>query len=290
MSTFPTFFLPGAGKSGTSSLHDVLNQHPDVAMCEPKEPHAFTLYAGREAERCRDLWAHKPGRRVRGESSTSTLIDREAPARIARLVPDARFVVLLREPVARTWSHWTWLRSQGLEWRPFRRALEADRRRPFDVRRSRRGNYRAYLESSRYGELLSRYVSTFGADRLLVLTSERFRREPLAVANDVFAFLGVDPLPHIDEVHANATREERWSVPASAVLCAGLRLGRAGWPVQVAGAQLRKVTHAAKDTMSDEDRRWLLAELRPDRTRLEALLDRRFPEWDPRPREGRSSA
>src|SRR5258708_4333366 len=111
----PTFFIIGAGKAGTSSLHHYLDQHPEIQMSSNKEPHFFAgpengfPYAmGRvsglkEYERLFD-----PAFSVRGESSpgyTSYPRRQGVPERIRELVPDAKFIYLARDPIARTVSH-----------------------------------------------------------------------------------------------------------------------------------------------------------------------------------------
>ncbi len=283
----PTFFVPGAGKSGTSSLHELLDQHPDVAMSRPKETHAFTLdrWAADPEARLAHAWDHKPGRAVRGESSTSTLPYPPAIARIAARVPDARFVCLLRDPVARAWSHWSWMRAQGLEWRTFRRAIEADAAPPFDPAVAYAGNYRSYVDGSRYGAQIARLVAAFGPDRVLVLTTEALGRAPLATVNEAFAFLGVPPLASVADVRANETRGAPWPPAQAALWSATFRLrrpfSRLGLPVRAAvGAwRARNPAVAPLAPLDPVDAAWLRAHLATDRALLEATVGRAFPAW-----------
>lgn len=283
----PTFFVPGAGKSGTSSLHELLDQHPDVAMSRPKETQAFTLdrWAADPDARLARAWDHKPGRAVRGESSTSTLLYPPAMDRIAARIPDARFVCLLRDPVARAWSHWSWMRAQGLEWRSFRRAVEADADRPFDPGAAIAGNYRFYLAGSAYGAQVARLVARFGRKRVLVLTTESLGREPLGTVNAAFAFLDVPSLPAVVAVRANETRGAPWPPAQAAVWGATFRIrrpfARLGVPVRAALGAWRAGHPGASATpaLDPADAAWLRERLADDRALLETTVARDFPEW-----------
>src|SRR4051812_36073420 len=106
--TLPTFLVIGAAKSGTTSLHSYLDLHPRVAMSEPKEPSFFN----REDWEIRRDWYESlfdPAAEVRGESSTAYTrypIVRGAPERIRALVPDAKLVYVVRDPIDRLVAHW----------------------------------------------------------------------------------------------------------------------------------------------------------------------------------------
>ena len=109
----PTFFLAGAAKAGTTSLHHYLGEHPDIFMSEVKEPHYFSCeddgwprWAVRDRSTYEALFdAAMPGQ-ARGESSTWTLYSEGAPKRIAQAIPDARIIALLRNPPDRAFSNW----------------------------------------------------------------------------------------------------------------------------------------------------------------------------------------
>src|SRR6185503_1024639 len=129
----PDFFLVGAPKCGTSALHAALARHPGLFLCEPKEPKFFltdgpppTSGSGpgdvptwREHVWRRDdyeaLFAAAPATALCGESTVFYLYNREAQARIRKLLPDARLVAVLRDPAERAHSNWTHLRDAGLE-------------------------------------------------------------------------------------------------------------------------------------------------------------------------------
>src|SRR3990172_4403327 len=132
----PDFIIIGAARSGTTHLLGQLNAHPNV-LEGPRETHFFDTHRytyGLSWYRLR-FPASKARRQayaqglhpvLTGESSPSYLSHPNAPARVARGVPEARLLVLLRDPAARAASHWAWCLRQCGETRSFRAAVEAE--------------------------------------------------------------------------------------------------------------------------------------------------------------------
>src|SRR5665213_3487944 len=103
-SRFPDFFIIGAPKCGTTALYHYLSEHPEVHMSSPKEPHFFSRDLPlsrivRTAEEYAALFSEAPTDAVTGEGSTWYLFSEVAVPEILSLRPDARFVVILRNPV-----------------------------------------------------------------------------------------------------------------------------------------------------------------------------------------------
>lgn len=187
----PTFFIIGAAKSGTSSLHSYLDQHPEVQMSPNKEPRFFAgpdggipyppdkVWERAEYERLFD-----PGFRVRGESSTDYAAHprrRGSAARIKELVPEAKFVYLVRDPVARTISHYKMGVALMGERRPLEDALE-------DL-----NPLSPYVASSLYATQVELYREHFPAEQMLVIDQGELLADREATLRRVFAFLEVDP-------------------------------------------------------------------------------------------------
>ena len=180
----PGFLVIGAQKSATSSLCELLGQHPDVFMCEPKEPYFFShdeVFA-RGMAWYESLFQGAEHRAAVGEGSTTYTqhgLYPEAPARIAEALPDARLVYMVRHPVERVASHWMHLRTKGgRETAPIDEAVRA---RP------------EYLDHSLYHHQLSFYRERFPADRLLVLFFDEFKQDAEEVTRECLRFLDVDP-------------------------------------------------------------------------------------------------
>ena len=115
VNTLPNLFIVGAAKSGTTSLHNYLNQHPDVFMCTPKEPHflinneigkdRIPVGICSENEYC-NLFIEGKGEKYRGESSVMYLMFPEIviPKINQHYGEDCKIIVMLRNPIARAYS------------------------------------------------------------------------------------------------------------------------------------------------------------------------------------------
>lgn len=181
----------GAMKCGTSSLHEYLGSHPQVAMSRRKELDYFLDRGGRRKEASwyqRQLAApEKPGALVHGESSPNYAkahIFPGVPERIRAEAPEARLVYMVRDPVKRALSHYAHNLAKGRERRPVDEALRPEPR-------------NNYVETSLYGWQLQAYLRCFDADRILVLQLEQLSRDPRAAMREVHSFLGVD-VDHVD--------------------------------------------------------------------------------------------
>jgi sulfotransferase family protein len=187
----PTFFVIGAAKSGTSSLHSYLAQHPEVQMSANKEPRFFAgpdngipyppdkIWDRDDYERLFD-----PSFPVRGESSTDYAAHprRQGSAeRIKELVPEAKFVYLVRDPVARTISHYKMGVALMGERRPLEEALE-------DINPAS-----PYVASSLYATQIELYLQYFPDEQMLILDHGELLSDRPATLRRIFAFLGVDP-------------------------------------------------------------------------------------------------
>jgi hypothetical protein len=107
--------------------------------------------------------------------------------------PAMRVIVLLRDPVARAWSHWRMEYARGWERQPFAWCIREGRRRLFEAEPW--GHHRAfsYVERGFYGEQVERLLSLFPREQVLVLTAEALQAEPSATLAEVRAFLGLPP-------------------------------------------------------------------------------------------------
>jgi hypothetical protein len=216
----PNLFVIGAPKCGTTSLHHYLDQHPKVAMSVVKEPKYFLADGRRPAHRgpgderaCRNyvvdrsayeaLFHFPPGPgSYAGESSPYYLWAADAGSRIRVLVPDARLVAVLREPTMRAFSNWADLREQGREKLAFADALAAEERRHAE-------NWEPfwyYRSLGLYGAQLSRLLDVFPRQQVKVVLSEELAEAPRQVMDQVFEFLGLEPLgERLAEEHRNQT-------------------------------------------------------------------------------------
>lgn len=116
----PTFLIVGAPKAGTTSLYHYLRSHPDVFMSEAKEPHYFS-YAGegqpawgmRSLDAYEALFDSVHGERATGEASTWYLYSETAAEEIYRALPNTQIIILLRNPIGRAYSSWSYRVQMG---------------------------------------------------------------------------------------------------------------------------------------------------------------------------------
>lgn len=192
---WPNLFIPGAPKCGTTSLHRYLAQHPQVFMSDPKEPHFFDATWEQtsqdpqafEEAKADYLALFEPGReaQVRGESTPGYLHKPEVPDRIAETVPEARFVIALRDPIERAHSDWWMLVRMGQEDRSFDQAMQAELQ-------AEDPEARYHIKRGLYHEHVARYRDTFGRDNVHVVLMEDLKRDALGVLEGIARFLDVD--------------------------------------------------------------------------------------------------
>lgn len=185
----PDFFIVGHPKCGTTALHEMLRDHPQIFMPEVKEPRFFApdvIPRTRTLEEYLGLFAVAEAGHVVGEADPHNLTSRVAASAIAAHNPAARIVALFREPASFLYS----LHLQRLRSRP---ETPKDLRSALDL----------YTDYTRYVEQLRRYQAALAENQILVLIYEEFRQDNSATVRRVLEFLGVDPSYPIDMIEAN---------------------------------------------------------------------------------------
>jgi len=187
----PDFLIIGGQRCGTTSAYWYLAQHPRIRPAWVKEVRFFsqpkTYACGERWYRAHFAW--RPATVLCGEATPEYMLTRDSVARMARHVPDARLVALVRDPVDRAISHYHRLVRLGLEARPLEVALAEQRERVEG--RPRRGQM--YLVRGLYAEQLEGVLAAYARDQLLVLPSEELFRRPAEAVGRIAAFLGLPP-------------------------------------------------------------------------------------------------
>ncbi len=272
----PNFLIIGAMKAGTTSLYHYLRHHPDVFMADPKELDFFVGRANwaRGLNWYEEHFADAPGAAAVGEASpnyTKRHDDPDVAGRIAAALPGARLVYLVRHPVERMLSMYRQVAADGLETRPAAEAFAADP---------------DYLRTSMYAWQLEPYLQHFPPDRLLVMTSERLRRDRAAAVARVFQFLGVDPAWEPPGLDRESQRGDRLRVPRRGPAA---RLGELpgyrnvlerSWRLrELHGRLTTRPAPPVDAALPDDQRAELRAALAPDVARLYPLVDGDFDGW-----------
>jgi len=217
--TRPNFLVIGAPRSGTTSLHDMLAQHPDIFMSAIKEPHFFSsldfpfpdndiLQITKDPEAYEALFA-QAGDKISGESSTYYLFDPEAPARIKAYNPAMKLIAILREPVQRAHSHYLLYDRRGKQ-PPFHSTVE--RLMAGDVGSPVYDIVRLGL----YGEQLQNYYRHFPSEQLLVVNFRDFTQRPVETLEQILTHIGADA-SYAAQL-AEAKPQNQYQVPRSQTL------------------------------------------------------------------------
>ena len=198
----PDYLIIGAQKSGTTSLYRYLLHHPDVVPARQKEVHFFDRQFDRGPGHYRSFFplratlAPIPGvrsRRITGEASPSYLVDPPVAERAAALVPDARLIAVLRDPVERAYSHYRHKVRNSLETLPFAEALDAEADRLAGnvpgVGPAEALEHFSYVTRGLYAAQLERWLAVFPREHLLVLDSQDLFVDPERVYQRVVDFL-----------------------------------------------------------------------------------------------------
>lgn len=200
--------VPGAAKSGTSSLHEALNKHPKISMSEQKEPHYFCRSEKYEQGHNyhNSLFSPEGATEFFGESSTGYMICPDAIERIARDLTNPKIILLLRHPVTRTISHWKWRVKLGLETRPIIAAIKANGY-GYDPEKPDNGyGYMSYLQFSEYSKYCPIWIEQFGKENCLTITTDDLGANFQNTMSKCFSFLDLDNFIFKSQVKSNETK------------------------------------------------------------------------------------
>lgn len=192
----PDLLIIGAPRCGTTSLFWALATHPGLAVPWEKEVHFFDDRYRRGSLWYRAHFALRATVRRRSqqvfEATPSYLNHPDVPARVHQLCPDARLLVLLRNPGERAYSEWALHRSLGWEKEQFTSAAASSLRQPPPMPGEARPDECGYLRNSRYTEDLDRWIALYRSDQLLVVTFEDLTSKPTDILHRILRFAGLD--------------------------------------------------------------------------------------------------
>jgi hypothetical protein len=218
--TKPNFFIVGAQKAGTTSLYYYLRQHPQIFMPErikepcyfrgdpqsfepgPPEPEKEAFYY--------DLFKDAKGYKTIGEASVDYLYySRKSSLNIKQYDPQAKIIIVLRNPVDRAYSNYIWALKEGKEsvWN-FRKALDLEQER----KEQGVGPVWHYKSKGFYAAQVSDYLEAFGADQVKIFLFDDLKKDNAGICRALFEFLEVDPFKPDTSTHHNVAGVAR--IPA----------------------------------------------------------------------------
>jgi hypothetical protein len=310
----PNFFIVGAPKAGTTSLYHYLDQHPEIYMSPIKEPNYFASeirlenvseelrpQARRDMDLLREylnsdmrekrfggmvsewgdylkLFHNVTGEKAVGEASACYLWSQTAGANIRAKVPDARIIMVLRNPADRAFSQYWHAISLGVTRQSFGQAIRSS-----TIRRSQKFDVLyPLLEFGLYGEHVKRYLDLFPRHNVGIYIYEDYQERFADMLADIFEFLNVDAnfTPDLSEKHLEAR------IPQSIQLTyllkkSGVWQHAKEWCPNALRPILRSLAFRQRRaiTMEPNDRRYLLSYYREDVRKLSELLDRDLLWW-----------
>jgi hypothetical protein len=274
----PGFIVIGAQKASTTALFEYLRRHPRVFVPEIKETNFF-ITEGRwhlGLDWYRSLYAGATGdATIAGDVSpgyTMFPTFAGAPARISSVVPDAKLVYVLRDPIERMRSHYLHQLTVGFERRPMRAALLQDIQ---------------YLSLSMYSLQLDQYLEHFDRSQLHVMRAEDLVNAPTETLDALLRFLGLEPGWVPDNLGTAYNQADSRRVPRAAayrVDVALRRLQRHALAAKLRGVAGRSTwasrTYRDYELELDDDLRdRLRACLAPDVARLRTIVGPDFDTW-----------
>ena len=198
--SLPNFMCIGAAKSGTTTLYDILRQHPDIFIPSYKEPHFFDSPI--VFERGVDWYENTYFRNVKnrkciGDFTPSYLFEAKAPQRILKsLGKDVKFIIILRNPIDRAYSQYLHSVRDEREDLSFQMALKKESKRIKNYQEDTDYLLKlriSYFSQGLYGEMIENYLNIFSKDQFLfILFEEELIRNTRETIRKVLNFLEID--------------------------------------------------------------------------------------------------
>jgi hypothetical protein len=220
----PNLFIVGQPKSGTTALHQFLGQHPEIFMSSIKEPHFFCSDFHLESDRAYgkqrffdfrnesaylQLFAKANKEKIVGESSTNYLYSQVAAEKIYNFNPDAKIIIILREPAKFLYSlHSHYVKFTEENEPDFLTALALEPERKQEKHTSSRvtsPSYLYYSQRVQYCQQVKRYYNRFKPEQIKVVIFEEFQSENERVYREILEFLAVNPnfKPEYSSINVN---------------------------------------------------------------------------------------
>ena len=219
----PTFIIAGATRSGTTSLYEYLENHPNVLPPMKKET-VFFNYAYHKNPKWYRLYFPTINEKleqnqrsekffISGEATPTYIIDPRVPNRISKILPDIKLIILLRNPIDRALSHYHHNVLLGIEKLSFEQSIENEESRiksSYEKLKQEKSNYNehsisyflkmlrfepenyfkfSYLRTGHYFEHLKNWFDVFSKEQIMIIKSEDFFEDPKIVFKQVQEFL-----------------------------------------------------------------------------------------------------
>lgn len=196
----PDFIIIGTQKGGTSSLFYYLNQHPQLKGSIKKETHFFDKFYNKGIKWYKSHFPYIWDKRLAFEATPYYIYHPAVPLRIKKYFKNIKFIILLRDPLDRAYSHYMMEYKRGRETKSFLEALKLENKRlkGEEVKILNNTNYISqshknfsYIDRGLYIKQLERWFSHFKEENFLILKSENFFRYPKEELKKAYSFLNI---------------------------------------------------------------------------------------------------
>lgn len=190
----PNFFCVGSQKAGTTTLHDVLTQHPDIYLPNSKEAHFFDFdenYSKGLSWYEKTFFGNWKGQKAIGTITPEYMYYEDVAERLYRdLGPDLKLIFILRNPVDRAYSHYLMSVSRGYENQQFQQAIELE---PERIHTSDFNKlHLSYISRGHYLGQIKRFLNYFPVEQMMFLVFEEDIRENMdTTISKINGFLGL---------------------------------------------------------------------------------------------------
>ena len=206
----PNLIILGAEKSGTTSLTYYLDEHPEILMHSEKEIHFFDEQFHKGTEWYFNQFINLDNKiKYAGECTPFYLYLPSIPDKIYSTIPDAYFIIILRNPITRAYSKYWHQIGGGFEYLTFEEAIKKEEERINECIEYKR--FYSYLDAGIYHEQIQRYYRLFDKKKIHILFFEEFLINPQEYLNQIYDFLG---LSYKESTRINEIKNKR-TVPFS---------------------------------------------------------------------------
>ena len=204
----PDFFIPGAPKCGTTTLHDLFDKHPKISMSKIKEPgywknKKFNNFSDKEISNYKNLFTNKSV--LSGESSTAYMFHDSFIKNIKKHYDTyPKFIFILRNPIERYQSHFNWMKGLGLEKNNIDNSISNGC--VFNFKEYE--DYpKFYFEFGFYYKWIMRFVLNFGKQNIKLITLEDLINNKISVLNSCYEFLDVNKINDVNDIRSNQSKK-----------------------------------------------------------------------------------
>ncbi len=283
----------GAGRSGTTTLYQYLENHKDVCFSDIKEVHYFSvedLYE-RGKDYYHSFWNHCKDEKIKVAADTYLLIDKKAPQRIKEYNPEMKIIIILRNPVERAWSSYQYALNNGYvsENKSFIGSVNEEK---YHIENSdiAKQNNLCHLWQSKYFEHISYWSEFFPRENILILKTGDLKEQPEKLLSKLADFLNITNFNIKDtEIKANKAAKakskmlQQFLLNRNNTVRAFLRtvlpeklkykILHSKLPEKLSAANRKEVSYPA---ISDEERKFAEELLLKDTTRLKKVFNIEF--------------